>query len=71
MATSVASALNWWARTKGEQTAIVCAEDQINYRALRNWTGRVARLLVERGVRPGDRVAVLGGNNLNWVAAAF
>ncbi|HEY2096122.1 MAG TPA: AMP-binding protein [Pseudonocardia sp.] len=71
MATSVASALNWWARTKGDQPAVVLGEDQLTYRELRNWSGRVARRLVESGVRPGDRVGVLGGNSLDWMAAAY
>ncbi|MDT7659209.1 MAG: hypothetical protein QOF38_3924, partial [Pseudonocardiales bacterium] len=71
MATSVASALNWWARTKGDQPAVVLGEDQLTYRELRNWSGRVARRLVESGVRPGDRVGVLGGNSLDWTAAAY
>ncbi|WP_028933821.1 class I adenylate-forming enzyme family protein [Pseudonocardia spinosispora] len=71
MTTSAASALNWWARTKGDQTAIVCGPDQLDYRTLRNWSGRVARRLAEDGVRPSDRVAVLGGNSLDWVASAY
>ena len=71
MATSVASALHWWARTKGDRTAIVCGADQLDYRTLRNWSSRVARRLQQAGVGSGDRVGVLGGNNVNWVAAAY
>lgn len=71
MATSVASALHWWARTKGDRTALVCGADQLDYRTLHHWSGRVARRLADSGVRPGDRIGVLGGNSLSWVAAAY
>lgn len=71
MATSIASALEWWARTKGDRDALVFAEETLSYRELRNWSGRVARHLAEHGVSPGDRVAVLGGNTAEWAAAAF
>jgi acyl-CoA synthetase (AMP-forming)/AMP-acid ligase II len=70
MTTSIASAFDWWARTKGERAAVVLGDDTINYGAYRDWTGRVARRLADAGVSPGDRVAVLGGNTLEWVAAA-
>ena len=70
MATSIASALDWWARTRGERAALVFGDDTISYRAYRDWTGRVARRLAGSGVAPGDRVAVLGGNTPEWVAAA-
>jgi fatty-acyl-CoA synthase len=71
MATSIASALEWWARTKGDREALVFAEESLSYRELRNWSGRIARHLAANGVSPGDRVAVLGGNTPEWAAAAF
>ena len=70
MTTSIASALAWWARTKGDRVALVFGEDTVSYRSYRDWTGRVARYLADAGVVPGDRVAVLGGNSPEWVAAA-
>jgi fatty-acyl-CoA synthase len=71
MATSVASALHWWARTKGDQTALVFGEDTVDYRTLRDWSGAVARSLHERGVAEGDRVGLLGGNTPEWAAVAL
>lgn len=70
MATSIASALDWWARTKCDRDALVFGDDTVSYRTYRDWTGRVARRLAGSGVAPGDRVAVLGGNSPDWVAAA-
>lgn len=71
MATSVGSALNWWARTKGDQTALVFGEDTVNYRTLRDWSSSIARTLHERGVAEGDRVGLLGGNTPEWAAVAL
>ncbi len=71
MATSVVSALRWWAGTKGEQTALIVAEDEVSYRTLESWTSRFARRLAEAGIGPGDRVGLLGGNSLDWCVAAL
>ncbi len=71
MAASIASALQWWARSKGEQDALVFGADAVSYRCLRDWSSSVARQLAEAGVAPGDRVALLGGNTAEWAAAAF
>ncbi|GAA4546706.1 class I adenylate-forming enzyme family protein [Pseudonocardia xishanensis] len=71
MATSVGSALHWWARTKGDQAALVFGEDVVDYRTLRDWSGAVARTLHERGVAEGDRVGLLGGNTPEWAAVAL
>jgi fatty-acyl-CoA synthase len=71
MAATLTSALRWWARTKGEETALVLDDDAVTFRALQDWTSRVGEELVRRGVQPGDRVGVLGGNSLEWAAAAI
>ncbi|HVW44876.1 MAG TPA: AMP-binding protein [Amycolatopsis sp.] len=71
MAASVVSALRWWARTKGDQTALIVAEDEVSYAALETWTSRFARRLADAGVAPGDRVGLLGGNSLHWCVAAL
>ncbi|MDN5913780.1 MAG: AMP-binding protein [Pseudonocardia sp.] len=71
MATSVASALHWWARRKGDQQAVVVGEDAVTYRELQDWSGRIARRLVGQGVSPGDRVGLLSANNVEWVASAW
>ncbi len=70
MATSVISAFDWWARTKGNAVALVLGDDVVDYRTYRNWSSRVARRLAGSGVLPGDRVAVLGRNSCAWAAAS-
>ncbi len=71
MAATVGSALNWWARTKGEDTALIVAEDRLTYRQLHDWSSRLARRLTDEGVKPGDRVGLLGPNSLDWPVTAL
>lgn len=71
MATTVGSALRWWARTKPEQVALIVDDDQLTYDELHNWSSRVARQLVDRGVKPGDRVGLIAANCLPWPVAAL
>lgn len=71
MATSVVSALRWWAHAKGDETALIVEDEQVSYRELQEWSSRFGRLLAERGVSAGDRVGVTGGNSLEWCVAAL
>ncbi|MCX2930019.1 AMP-binding protein [Mycobacterium sp. CVI_P3] len=71
MAATVASALRWWARTKGDQCALIVGEDEISYRQLHEWTSRLARKLTDEGVKPGDRVGLLAPNTPQWPVAAL
>jgi fatty-acyl-CoA synthase len=71
MTTSVGSALHWWAKTKGDQTAIVVGEQALSYRQLHHGSSRLARRLVDDGVKPGDRVGLLAPNSLEWPVAAL
>ncbi|BBX09276.1 class I adenylate-forming enzyme family protein [Mycolicibacterium aichiense] len=71
MAASVGSALNWWARTKGDETALIVAEDRLTFHELHDWSSRLARRLSEDGVKPGDRVGLLSANALAWPVAAL
>ncbi|TYQ07577.1 UNVERIFIED_ORG: fatty-acyl-CoA synthase [Gordonia westfalica J30] len=72
MTTTIGKALDWWARTKGDTTAVVFSGSEISYRELRDWSSRIARLLVEgKGVAPGARVGLLGPNSLEWPVAAL
>lgn len=72
MTATIGKALDWWARTKGDTTAVVFSGAELSYRTLRDWSSRIARLLVEtKGVAPGDRVGLLGPNSLEWPAAAL
>ena len=71
MAATVGSALHWWARTKGDHPALILGEDQVSYRELHDWSGRLARRLADDGVKPGDRVGLLGPNELQWPVVAL
>ena len=71
MAATVGSALHWWARTKGDQPAILLGSEQLSYRQLHDWSGRLARRLADDGVKPGDRVGLLAPNALQWPVAAL
>ncbi|WP_067856270.1 class I adenylate-forming enzyme family protein [Nocardia shimofusensis] len=71
MAATIGSALAWWARSKGDRTAIVVDDASLTYRHLHDWSGRIARSLAERGVRRGERVGVLGPNSLEWPVIAL
>jgi fatty-acyl-CoA synthase len=68
MTISVASALEHWARVVPDQVAVDFEDDEITYRELNRWADGIAHLLRERGVRPGDRVAIAGGSSTEWVA---
>ncbi|AHH19851.1 fatty-acid--CoA ligase [Nocardia nova SH22a] len=71
MAATIASALHWWADTKGDQSALVIDDETLTYRELRDWSGRVARRLAESGIAPGERVGVLGPNSMVWPVLAL
>ena len=71
MAATVGAALHWWARTKGDETAIIVAEDQLSYRQLHDWSSRLARRLADDGVKPGDRIGLLAPTALQWPVAAL
>ncbi len=71
MATSVGSALSWWATSKGDDVAIRVGEDDVSYRLLEHWSSRLARQLADDGVKPGDRVGVLAPNLIQWPVAAL
>jgi fatty-acyl-CoA synthase len=71
MAATIGSALQWWARTKGDETAIVIADESLTYRQLHDWSSRLARVLTDRGIRPGDRVGLAAANCLQWPVAAL
>ena len=51
-------------RPSGEQT-------QITYRELRDRAHRAALLLATRGIKPGDRVLLIGENSPDWVLGYF
>ncbi|MDF3342212.1 AMP-binding protein [Mycolicibacterium septicum] len=71
MSGTVVDALTFWARTKPGATAIDFDGDVVSYAELVRWAEGVGQDLLERGVRPGDRVSFVGVNSLEWCAAAL
>src|SRR3546814_5292080 len=55
----------------GSRTAVVEGDLRVTYRELDERARRLAGLLVARGIRPGDRVAVLAPNTLLLLEAHF
>lgn len=71
MAATVGSALHWWAKTKGDQPAILLGTEELSYRQLHDWSSRLARRLADDGVKPGDRIGLLAPNAIQWPVAAL
>ena len=59
------------AATAGDQPAIVMSRRRHTYADLRRRASSVAAMLVERGVNPGDRVAILAERGFEAIAAYF
>jgi acyl-CoA synthetase (AMP-forming)/AMP-acid ligase II len=57
------------ARENGDHPCLIEGEETLSYAALDALAERFARLLRERGVRPGDRVVLLLGNSRRYAAA--
>ncbi|MCG6121484.1 MAG: AMP-binding protein [Microvirga sp.] len=59
------------ARFFSDRTAVVDGERRISFAELEDRTNRLAHALVERGVRLGDRVAIILPNSIEWIEADF
>jgi fatty-acyl-CoA synthase len=68
----VTDGLSYWARQAPRRPAIVFdGTDTVDYRSLARWTDAAAHFLAARDLRPGDRIAIIGDNSLEWVVAAI
>jgi fatty-acyl-CoA synthase len=59
------------ARARGGSVALVVDGREYTYRALQDLVGTTAGALAARGIGPGDRVAVLAKNSLEYVQLYF
>src|SRR4051812_18068417 len=59
------------ARRYGDRVAVVDGARQVGFRELDDRSDRLASALLDRGLAPGDRIAVLVGNELEWFDATF
>src|SRR5690606_41647530 len=71
MAFTICSALRWWAGECPNQTALSVADEPLPFAELWSWAGRTADYLAKSGVRPGDRVAAVAMNSLEYAVLAF
>ncbi|MCI3935545.1 amino acid adenylation domain-containing protein [Streptomyces sp. AN091965] len=56
-------------KERSEDIAVQDEEHALTYARLATWAGHIADLLVDHGIRPGDRVAVTGPRSAAVVAA--
>lgn len=68
---NLASFLAHTAAGQAERTAVRLGETRVSYRELDQASSRVAGLLAERGVGPGDRVGVMLGNTPDFAAVYY
>ena len=71
MTGTIAQVLEWWSQAASDRDAIRFPDDSTSFAELHGWTSRVAALLIDRGLKPGDRVGIFAANLLNWCVAAF
>ena len=71
MTGTIAHVLEWWSHAAHDREAIRFPDDSTTFAELHDWTSRVARDLIARGLEPGDRVGIFSANSLNWCVAAF
>lgn len=68
----VTDPIRYWAVRTPDVSAIVFdGRDRISYRELDEWTDRTAHFLREAGVKPGDRVGIVGANSSEWCVGAI
>src|SRR5689334_8612197 len=59
------------AARNGEGEALVCGDKRLNWREVREQCLQIAGGLQAKGLRPGDRIALLLGNRIEFVLAVF
>jgi fatty-acyl-CoA synthase len=68
----VTDGLSYWARQAPDRPAIVFdGTDRVDYQTLDRWTDAAAYAHAEAGLRPGERIGIIGDNSLEWVVAAI
>jgi fatty-acyl-CoA synthase len=68
----VTDGLSYWARQAPDRPAIVFdGTDRVDYQTLDRWTDAAAHAHAAAGLRPGERIAIIGDNSLEWVVAAI
>src|SRR5436305_4172503 len=68
---NLATLLSGTAERGGDRTAIKLDELEVPYERLDDWSARVAALLKDRGVAPGDRVGIMLPNVPQFAVAYY
>lgn len=66
MALTIERALRWWAWDKPESLAIHFDGEEIGFGEMFAWSSRIAQWLKAEGVGPGDRVAIVAANSMDY-----
>lgn len=66
MGFTITSAFKWWARECPTRVALSFDGEEVTYAELHAWASRIGAHLIECGVRPGDRVGMVGVNCLEY-----
>src|ERR1700722_17994982 len=66
MGFTITSAFKWWARECPTRVALSFDGEEVTYAELHAWASRIAAHLIECGIRPGDRVGMVGVNCLEY-----
>lgn len=68
MPQTLPSAIAWWARMRGDQPAVILDGETLTYADYKDWSDRIATMLIADGLQPGERVAICSANSLAYVA---
>lgn len=66
MAFTIERAIQWWARDTPDSLALHYDGETLTFGELYAWASRVVAFLAEHDVRPGDRVAMVAANSLEY-----
>ncbi|WP_109807551.1 class I adenylate-forming enzyme family protein [Sphingosinithalassobacter portus] len=69
MPMTIDHAFRWWAGEHPDRVMLACAGRRVTYAQLDAWVGRVASHFCDLGFVPGDRVAIVAENGMEWVVA--
>ena len=62
--TEVPDILTVYAAANPDKPALICGDEVVTYRGYDERSNRAARALIDLGVEPGDRVAVMAYNSI-------
>ena len=71
MPATIPGLLAAFCKVNAEHEAIVAGDERLYFPEIALWSGRVARALVARGIRKGDRVGIAMRNCPAWIVCYF